>query len=166
MCVFDVTDQVSVADGVAHAPPGCVEGFADGADADGVAGDGGIERCDAGKRGIVGEMLVEFVGEDDDIVASAQGADGEEFGGGEDFAEGVVAGLFAFREKRRKRGNEGKKGKGRGGLPLLGGYVVLWGIPTYGVFLIWVHEKRLATADLGNTIYTRWGLLNVRAASS
>ena len=122
-----MADQVSVADGVAHAPPGCVERFADGADTDGVAGDGGIEGCDTGKRSVEGEMLVDFVGEDDDVVASAQGTDGEELGRGEDFAEGVVAGLFAYvrnRKKQKRKKEEGEGGRGSGSSP---GTCSIWG---------------------------------------
>ena len=137
MRVLDVPDQVPVADGVAHAPAGGVEGFADGADADGVAGDGRVEGCDARERRVVGEVLVDFVGEDDDVVAGAQGADGEELGGREDFTEGVVAALC---EPEKKKKGEKKE--------CLLRYCSIRGADLRGIHNLGPRE-RLATVCLG-----------------
>ena len=75
VCVFDVADEIFFADRVADAPSRGVEGFADGADADGLAGDGGVDgRCSGHGWGVV-EVLVDFVGEDDEVFFDAEVAD-------------------------------------------------------------------------------------------
>lgn len=85
-------DEVGGTDEVADSPAGAVEVLARGADGEGAGGEGGREGCDAGERGI-GKAVVDFVGKDQDVVFDAEGADGLEFGEGEDLADGVVAGI-------------------------------------------------------------------------
>lgn len=57
-----------------------------------MAGYFGIDGDHAREFGVaVGEALGDFVGEDDDVVGDAEGAEGAELGEGKDFAEGIVA---------------------------------------------------------------------------
>jgi len=47
-----------------------------------------------GVKGCVVEAVVDFVGEDEDVMLHAEVADSEELGVGEDFADGVVRGVY------------------------------------------------------------------------
>ena len=88
----DVFDEVFGADEPADAPACCVEVFACGADGEGQGSDFGGESGDAGEGDVV-KAVVDFVGEDENVVLDAEAADGFEFGFGEDFADGVVGGV-------------------------------------------------------------------------
>lgn len=71
----DVFDKVFGADEPADAPACGVEVLACGADGEGQFGDFWGESGNAGERDVV-KAVVDFVGEDDDVVFDAQGADG------------------------------------------------------------------------------------------
>ena len=85
----DGVDEVGGRDQVADAPAGAVEVLARAADGEGDGGQGGGEAGDAGEGDVV-EAVVDFVGDDEDGVGEAEGADAFEFGFREDFADGVV----------------------------------------------------------------------------
>src|SRR5262249_43169574 len=77
-------------DGPAYAPSGDAVGFGHAVDGDGAvghsfeAGDGNVART------IVEDVLVDFVGDSEDIEFEAEVADDSEFGASEHFAGGIV----------------------------------------------------------------------------
>lgn len=70
-----VSDQLGGPDEVADAPAGGEEVFAHASDGEGAVGEGGGEGGDAGEGDVV-EAVVDFIGEDEDVVLEAEGADG------------------------------------------------------------------------------------------
>lgn len=93
VCSGDVVDEVCRAGEVPNTPASTVEVLSCGANRESPSGDFRGEGGDAGERG-VREAVVDFVGEDEDVVFYAEVADGLEFGFGKDFADGVMAGPF------------------------------------------------------------------------
>lgn len=91
MCGRNVLYQFRRTNEPADAPAGTVEILTRGADCERTSGYGGGESSHAGEGGI-GEAVVDFVGEDEDVVFYAEVADGLELGFGEYFTDGVVAG--------------------------------------------------------------------------
>jgi len=85
----DVLDQLGGAHQPADAPAGGVKVLAGGADGDGDLFDFRGQGGDAGEVDVV-EAVVDFVGQDDDLVLYAEVGDLLEFGFGVDFADGVV----------------------------------------------------------------------------
>lgn len=77
-------------DEVSHTPAGSVEVLARGAHRDCEFGDFWGQSGDASKRDVE-EAVVDFVGENDDVVFYAEGGDLFEFFAGHDFTNGVVS---------------------------------------------------------------------------
>lgn len=71
MCCRHVLDQVLRTNQVAHSPPRCVEQLARGADRQGQFGDLRRQCSDASEWHIV-ECIIDFIGEDDDVVLDAE----------------------------------------------------------------------------------------------
>ncbi len=85
MRVLHGLDEVRGTNRETEAPSGCVEELADRAHGQGVGGYGVVERGHVREGGCEVDALVDLVAEDDEVVGHADGADGEEFGVGEDF---------------------------------------------------------------------------------
>lgn len=96
MRVLDPADQVRWTGRVADAPARGVEGFADGVHGDGLRCICGGEAGEANEFRAVGEVLVDFVGENDEVVFDGDVTDGGQFVGGEDFSERVVSMQVGF----------------------------------------------------------------------
>lgn len=92
MCGAGIFDQMGFSDQPTHAPTSAVKVLSCRADRDGKVFNFGGEGRDASERGVV-ETVVDFVGEDYDVVFYAEFADCEEFLASEDFADGVVRGV-------------------------------------------------------------------------
>lgn len=85
----DVLDQMLWSDQVADSPTGGVEELARAADGESQLCDLGTQRRDARERHVV-QAVVDFVGEDEDVVLDAQVANGLQFVAAEHFAHRVV----------------------------------------------------------------------------
>ena len=98
----DVGEVVEVADGshpasaggeIADPPSGDAEGFGEAGDGDGALGHSwegsGADVAEA----VVEEVLVDLVGDDEEVVLDGKGGDGFEFLAGEDFAAGIGRGI-------------------------------------------------------------------------
>lgn len=96
MRVLDPADEVRWAGRVADAPAGGVEGFADGVDGDGMRRICRGEAGEANEFRAVGEVLVYFIGEDDEVAFDGDVPDGGQLVGGEDFSERVVPMQLVF----------------------------------------------------------------------
>lgn len=79
------------ADDEPDAPARRVEKLTEGPCRQGAGGDAVVQGGDAGKRGSKAEVLVDFVGNENQAVLDALFANGEQFAGRKDFAKGIVA---------------------------------------------------------------------------
>ena len=92
MCGSSVLDQMLFTDEVPHTPTSSVEVLARGAHGDCEFGNFWGQSGDASKRDVE-EAVVDFVGENDDVVFYAEGRDLFEFFARHDFTNRVVSAI-------------------------------------------------------------------------
>ncbi len=91
--VGDCAEPLGVCNEVAETPAGDGEGFGEAGDDDGAFAEvGEAEGGDVLSAGVE-EVLVDFVGEEEEVVTDGEVADGFDLGVGEDFAGGVGGGV-------------------------------------------------------------------------
>lgn len=85
----NVLDQMLGSNQVSHSPTGCVEQLASAANCQSKICDLRAKRRNASERHVV-ELIVDFVGKNEDVVLDAEVANGLQLLAGEHFADGVV----------------------------------------------------------------------------
>ena len=86
----NILDQVGWSDQPTHAPSCSIKVLPRRANGEGERCDFGVERCHACKGDVV-QTVVDFVGENENLMLNAKRSNLLQFGGGEDFSDGVVA---------------------------------------------------------------------------
>ena len=83
-------DQVWRTDQPAYSPPCGIEVLPGRANGKSQGCNFRVESSHACERNVV-QAVIDFIGEDQDFMLDAEGSDFLEFGGGEDFADGIMA---------------------------------------------------------------------------